>query len=154
MVDERSRRKAIAVGPVAMAVGGRGDAGAAPAREVMKTIDVIARSFPTCCLYIASKAGVEGLLRVLANERRGRDVTVNALAPGLVATELFLHGKTDGESGIGPATPRGQEGRCHGFRAKDSISLGETIRRLVLAWEVYDFEEMPRQIASNSSKGT
>lgn len=43
---------------------------------------------------MASKAGVEGLVRVLANEMRGRKVTVNAVAPGPVATELFLTGKT------------------------------------------------------------
>lgn len=55
---------------------------------------VIARSFPTYGAYIASKAGVEGLVRVLANELRGRNVTVNAVAPGPVATELFLQGKT------------------------------------------------------------
>jgi len=44
--------------------------------------------------YIASKAGVEGLVQVLANELRGRNITVNAVAPGPVATELFLGGKT------------------------------------------------------------
>ena len=46
-------------------------------------------------VYIASKAGVEGLVHVLANELRGRNITVNAVAPGPVATELFLTGKTD-----------------------------------------------------------
>ncbi len=33
-------------------------------------------------------------MRVLANEMRGRDITVNAVAPGPVATELFLEGKS------------------------------------------------------------
>jgi len=55
---------------------------------------VIARSFPTYGAYIASKAGVEGLVRVLANELRGCNITVNVVAPGPVATELFLQGKT------------------------------------------------------------
>jgi 3-oxoacyl-[acyl-carrier protein] reductase len=32
---------------------------------------------------------------VLANELRGRKVTVNAVAPGPIATELFLNGKTE-----------------------------------------------------------
>lgn len=54
---------------------------------------VIARSSPTYGAYIASKAGVEELVRVLANELRGRNVTVNAVAPGPVETELFLQGK-------------------------------------------------------------
>jgi 3-oxoacyl-[acyl-carrier protein] reductase len=38
---------------------------------------------------------VEGLVHVLANELRGRDITVNAVAPGPVGTELFLSGKTE-----------------------------------------------------------
>src|SRR5207244_9304566 len=56
---------------------------------------VLAKSFPTYGAYIASKAGVEGLVHVLANELRGRHITVNAVAPGQVQTELFLKGKSD-----------------------------------------------------------
>jgi 3-oxoacyl-[acyl-carrier protein] reductase len=56
---------------------------------------VLAKSFPTYGPYIASKAGVEGLVHVLANELRGRNVTVNAIAPGPVATDLFLKGKSE-----------------------------------------------------------
>ena len=37
---------------------------------------------------------MEALTAVLAKEMRGRGVTVNAIAPGPVATELFLAGKT------------------------------------------------------------
>jgi 3-oxoacyl-[acyl-carrier protein] reductase len=54
---------------------------------------VLAKSFPTYGPYIASKAGVEGLVHVLANELRGRNITVNAVAPGPTGTELFLSGK-------------------------------------------------------------
>ena len=55
---------------------------------------VIAKSFPTYGPYIASKAGVEGLMHVLTNELRGRNITVNAVAPGPTPTELFLKGKS------------------------------------------------------------
>jgi 3-oxoacyl-[acyl-carrier protein] reductase len=56
---------------------------------------VLAKSFPTYGAYIASKAGVEGMVHVLANELRGRNITVNAVAPGQVRTDLFLKGKSD-----------------------------------------------------------
>jgi len=63
-------------------------------RIIAFSSSVLAKAFPTYGPYIASKAGVEGLVHVLANELRGRNVTVNAVAPGPVATELFLNDKT------------------------------------------------------------
>ncbi|TLX59767.1 3-ketoacyl-ACP reductase [Stutzerimonas nosocomialis] len=64
-------------------------------RIIALSTSVIAKAFPAYGPYIASKAGVEGLVHVLANELRGRAITVNAVAPGPVPTELFLNGKTD-----------------------------------------------------------
>lgn len=55
---------------------------------------VLAKSFPGYGPYCASKGGVEGLVHVLANELRGRNITVNAVAPGPTGTELFLKGKS------------------------------------------------------------
>ena len=67
------------------------------AQHIAFSTSVSARAFPTYGPYIASKAGVEGLVHVLANELRGRNITVNAVAPGPVATELFLTGKTEAQ---------------------------------------------------------
>ncbi|CAB3922930.1 SDR family oxidoreductase [Achromobacter anxifer] len=54
----------------------------------------IALNLPNYSVYIASKAAVESLTQVFAKELRGRRITVNAVAPGPVATELFLTGKS------------------------------------------------------------
>jgi 3-oxoacyl-[acyl-carrier protein] reductase len=66
-------------------------------RLILVSSSVIGKSLPTYGAYIASKLGVEGMVRVLANELRGRSITVNAVAPGPVTTELFLHGKTEAQ---------------------------------------------------------
>jgi 3-oxoacyl-[acyl-carrier protein] reductase len=66
-------------------------------RIIAFSSSVIAKAFPTYGPYIASKAGVEGLVHVLANELRGCNITVNAIAPGPVATDLFLDGKTEAQ---------------------------------------------------------
>ena len=51
--------------------------------------------FPTYGAYVASKAAVEAMTLVLARELRGKDITVNAVAPGPTATPLFLDGKDE-----------------------------------------------------------
>ncbi|MEU9321108.1 SDR family oxidoreductase [Streptomyces sp. NPDC048295] len=51
--------------------------------------------FPGYGAYVASKAAVEALTPVLARELRGRDITVNTVAPGPTATPLFLEGKDE-----------------------------------------------------------
>ncbi|MGZ0200244.1 SDR family oxidoreductase [Streptomyces sp. RM1] len=45
--------------------------------------------------YAATKGAVEAMTLILARELRGRDVTVNAVAPGPTATPLFVEGKSE-----------------------------------------------------------
>lgn len=56
---------------------------------------VVGLQFPTYGAYTASKGAVEAITLILARELRGRDVTVNAVAPGPTATALFLDGKDE-----------------------------------------------------------
>ncbi|MTV37524.1 SDR family oxidoreductase [Duganella radicis] len=49
---------------------------------------------PGYSAYVATKAGIEAMTSILAKELRGKNITVNAVAPGPTATALFLDGKT------------------------------------------------------------
>lgn len=62
---------------------------------VMLSTSVVGLQFPGYAGYAASKGAVEAMTLVFARELRGRDITVNSVAPGPTATEFFLEGKTD-----------------------------------------------------------
>ncbi|MDB5894302.1 MAG: fabG [Rhodoferax sp.] len=62
-------------------------------RVISFSSSVVGLYQPTYGIYAATKAGVEAMTHVLANEMRGRNISVNAVAPGPTATELFLDGK-------------------------------------------------------------
>src|ERR1700733_12560699 len=55
----------------------------------------LALNMPGYAIYNGTKAAVEAFTHVFAKELRGRDITVNAVAPGPIATSLFLEGKTE-----------------------------------------------------------
>ncbi|MEM5330622.1 SDR family oxidoreductase [Paraburkholderia sp. JHI2823] len=64
-------------------------------RVINFSTSVLGLNLPGYALYTASKAAVETITRVFARELRGRSICVNAVAPGPVATALFLDGKTE-----------------------------------------------------------
>jgi 3-oxoacyl-[acyl-carrier protein] reductase len=64
-------------------------------RIINFSTSIIGTYLPTYGVYAATKAAVEAMTHVLAKELGPRHVTVNAVAPGPVATELFLTGKSD-----------------------------------------------------------
>lgn len=63
-------------------------------RIVNLSSSVVGLFQPTYGVYAATKAGVEAMTHILAKELRGREITVNAVAPGPTATELFFKGKS------------------------------------------------------------
>jgi 3-oxoacyl-[acyl-carrier protein] reductase len=64
-------------------------------RIINFSTSIIGNYLPAHGVYVATKAAVEAMTHVLAKELGARGVTVNAVAPGPVATELFLTGRSD-----------------------------------------------------------
>lgn len=83
-------------------------------RVINLSTSVVGLDQPTYGVYAATKAAVEATTRVAAKELGARSVTVNAVAPGPVATELFLAGKSDAAvaaiAGMNPLGRLGEPG--------------------------------------------
>jgi 3-oxoacyl-[acyl-carrier protein] reductase len=63
-------------------------------RIVNFSTSVVGTKLETYGVYTATKAAIETMTAILSKELRGRHITVNAVAPGPVSTELFLAGKS------------------------------------------------------------
>ena len=80
---------------------------------------------PTYGVYAATKAAVEAMTAVLTKELRGRGITVNAVAPGPVATRLFLDGKPqEAIEAMARAAPLGRLGQPEDIAAAVAFLVG------------------------------
>lgn len=62
-------------------------------RIVNFSTSAIGLAMPGYAVYGAAKAAIETMTNIFAKEMRGRGISVNAVAPGPTATDLFLDGK-------------------------------------------------------------
>jgi 3-oxoacyl-[acyl-carrier protein] reductase len=84
---------------------------------------------PALSAYAASKAAVDALTRILAKELRGRDITVNAVAPGPTATQAFLASTPAQEQEqLAALPPLGRLGRPDDIACVVSFLVGPTGR--------------------------
>jgi 3-oxoacyl-[acyl-carrier protein] reductase len=63
-------------------------------RIVNFSTSVVGTRLETYGIYAATKSAIETMTAILSKEMRGRSITVNAVAPGPTATDLFLNGKS------------------------------------------------------------
>jgi len=63
-------------------------------RIVNFSTSLVGSLMPSYAIYAATKAAVETMTSIMAKELRGRNITVNAIAPGPTATDMFLTGKS------------------------------------------------------------
>jgi 3-oxoacyl-[acyl-carrier protein] reductase len=64
-------------------------------RIVNLSTSLVGLALPGYAVYAATKAAVETMTNILAKELRGKEISVNAIAPGPTATDLFRTGKSD-----------------------------------------------------------
>jgi 3-oxoacyl-[acyl-carrier protein] reductase len=80
---------------------------------------------PTYAAYAATKGAIEAMTHVLSKELGSKKITVNAIAPGPVATGLFLNDKTEDEiRPIVGRTPLGRLGEPEDIARAVSFLVG------------------------------
>jgi 3-oxoacyl-[acyl-carrier protein] reductase len=104
--------------------------------RIVNVSSVVARmGNPGQSNYVASKAAVEGFTRALAQEVGSRNITVNAIAPGFVATDMTQSLTEDQQRAMLARIPLGRMGNVEeiahvvAFLASDAAAYitGETI---------------------------
>jgi 3-oxoacyl-[acyl-carrier protein] reductase len=86
---------------------------------------------PGQCNYSAAKAGVTGFVKSLAREIASRNITVNAVAPGFIATDMTSSLSDDVKETIAKNIPAGRMGSAKdvaqavAFLASDAASYIE-----------------------------
>jgi 3-oxoacyl-[acyl-carrier protein] reductase len=63
-------------------------------RIVNFSTSVVGTKLETYGVYAATKSAIETMTAILSKEMRGRNIAVNAVAPGPTSTDLFLDGKS------------------------------------------------------------
>ena len=75
--------------------------------------------------YVASKAGLIGLTKSLAQELASRNITVNAVAPGFIETDMTSVLKEDQKTRIAEAIPMKRIGQAYEVAAAVRFLAGE-----------------------------
>lgn len=79
--------------------------------RIINLSSVVAESGnPGQAVYASSKAGLIGLTKTLAREYASRGVTVNAVAPGFISTDMTASLSEEAHQGIIAQTPAGRVG--------------------------------------------
>ena len=95
-------------------------------RIINFSTSVVGTSLPNYGVYAATKAAVETLTRIAAKELGKRRITVNAVAPGPVETELFMTGKSEALiKGMVANIPLGRLGQPDDIASVVSFLAGE-----------------------------
>ncbi len=94
-------------------------------RIVSFSSSVVGLYQPTYAAYAATKAGIEAMSHILSKELGAKGITVNVIAPGPVATDLFLKGKGDDDiKPIVARTPLGRLGEPEDIARAISFLVG------------------------------
>jgi 3-oxoacyl-[acyl-carrier protein] reductase len=64
-------------------------------RVINISSSAIGLKLETYSVYVATKAALEAMTQIMSKEMRGRNISVNAVAPGHTATKLFLDGRSE-----------------------------------------------------------